>query len=92
VQIVRLEGTPDHHDETWIRLTQHGWWTADIGSVAELAQWFPLAELEPEDGLALGGAELARASTATAAAARMAVPASSFCGVPGDAPSRLQTA
>jgi hypothetical protein len=57
VEIVRLEGTPNRRDGTWLRVTQYGAWTADIGSVAELAQWFPLAELEPEDGLALSQLE-----------------------------------
>jgi hypothetical protein len=52
VQIACLEGTPDHRDGTWIRVTQYGFWTADIRSVAELEQWFPLHSLE-RDTLAL---------------------------------------
>jgi hypothetical protein len=56
VEIVRLEGTPDHHDGTWLRVTQHCVWTADVGSVAELEQFFPLGELEPDGPpLALAG-------------------------------------
>jgi hypothetical protein len=31
-----------------IRVSQHGFHVADVRSVAELEQWFALAELEPE--------------------------------------------
>jgi hypothetical protein len=27
VRIVRLEGTPNRRDGTWLRVTQHGFWT-----------------------------------------------------------------
>jgi len=46
VQIVHLVATPDHHDGTWIRVTQYGSWVADVRSVAELERYFPLALLE----------------------------------------------
>jgi hypothetical protein len=49
VEVVRLTGT-DGRDGEWLRVCQHGWWTADVRTVAELERWFPLAELEP-DGL-----------------------------------------
>lgn len=52
VQVVVLAGTPDRHDGEWLRVTQYGSWVADVRTVAELAQWFPLADLEP-DGLTL---------------------------------------
>lgn len=52
VEVVRLSGTPDNHDGEWLRVSQYGWWTADVRSVAELGQWFALADLEP-DGLSL---------------------------------------
>jgi hypothetical protein len=50
VEVVRLSGTPDHHDGEWLRLCQYGAWAADVRSPAELEQWFALADLEP-DGL-----------------------------------------
>lgn len=53
VQIVRLEGTPDRRDGTWLRVTQFGWWAADVASVAELERFFPLTELLEDDGLVL---------------------------------------
>jgi hypothetical protein len=46
VQIVHLEGAPDHRDGTWIRVTQYGSWVADVRSVAELKRYFPLASME----------------------------------------------
>jgi hypothetical protein len=46
VQIVRLEGARARPAGEWLRVTQYGWWTADVRTVAELEQWFPLAELE----------------------------------------------
>jgi hypothetical protein len=53
VEIVTLEGTPNHCDGPWLRVTQHGFWTADVRSVAELERFFPLAELREDDGLVL---------------------------------------
>jgi hypothetical protein len=52
VEVVKLHTTSDHHDGEWLRIRRFGWWTADVRSPVELAQWFPLADLEPE-GLAL---------------------------------------
>jgi hypothetical protein len=52
VTIVHLENTPNRRDGTWIRVTQHGVWTADLRSVAELERYFRLSELvEDDDGL-----------------------------------------
>jgi hypothetical protein len=48
VEVVRLSGTPDKRDGEWLRVCQHGFWTADVQTVAELERWFPLASLEPE--------------------------------------------
>jgi hypothetical protein len=53
VEVVELAGTPDRHDGTWIRVRLHGFFVADVRTVAELEQWFPLAELEPDSPLAL---------------------------------------
>jgi hypothetical protein len=50
VRVVTLVGTPDRRDGTWLRVTQFGAWTADVGSVAELERFFPLSDLEPDDG------------------------------------------
>jgi hypothetical protein len=52
VEVVHLTGTPDHRDGEWLRVRHHGFCVSDVRSVAELEQWFPLAELEP-DALAL---------------------------------------
>jgi hypothetical protein len=52
VEIVHLSGTPNNRDGQWFRVCQHGFWTADVRTVAELERWFPLADLEP-DGLSL---------------------------------------
>jgi hypothetical protein len=46
--VMRLENTPDRHDGQWIRLTQHGFWTSDVHSVAELSRFLPLDALEPD--------------------------------------------
>jgi hypothetical protein len=51
VEVVRVTGTGSHDGE-WLRVCQHGYWTANVKTVAELERWFPLAELEP-DALAL---------------------------------------
>lgn len=53
MQIVRLENTPNHRDGCWYRITQHGFWTADVRTVAELERFFPIAELREDEGLAL---------------------------------------
>lgn len=45
VEVVRLRLTPDHHDGEWLRVRFHGLWVADVRQVAELAEWFPLADL-----------------------------------------------
>lgn len=46
VEVVRLSGTSDNRDGERLRVCQYGFYTADVRSIAELAQWFPLAELE----------------------------------------------
>jgi hypothetical protein len=51
VRVVRLEGTPNSRDGAWLRVTQFGFWTADVRSVAELSRFFPVDTLEPDDGL-----------------------------------------
>jgi hypothetical protein len=51
VEVVRVTGT-GNRDGEWLRLRQYGYWTADVRSVAELAEWLELASLE-EDALAL---------------------------------------
>jgi hypothetical protein len=48
VEVVWLLATPDHHDGEWIRVRYFGFHVADVRSVAELGQWFALADLEPE--------------------------------------------
>jgi hypothetical protein len=58
VRVVTLVGTPDRRDGTWLRVTQFGAWTADVGSVAELERFFPLSDLEPDDGRLVAGARL----------------------------------
>jgi hypothetical protein len=55
VQIVHLEGTPGQPGGEWLRVTQYGWWTADMRTVAELERFFLLTELELEED-ALGAA------------------------------------
>ena len=52
VEVVNLTGTPDRHDGQWLRICYCNYWVADVRSIAELEQWFPLADLEP-DALAL---------------------------------------
>lgn len=52
VEVVNLTGTPDRHDGQWLRVYCCNYWVADVRSIAELEQWFPLADLEP-DALAL---------------------------------------
>jgi len=49
-----LTGTSDKTDGERLRVCQHGYFTADVRTVAELEQWFPLADLE-EDALAWHG-------------------------------------
>jgi len=50
VDVIHLSSTPDHRDGEWLRVSLHGSHVADVRSVAELEQWFPVAGLEP-DGL-----------------------------------------
>jgi hypothetical protein len=52
VEVVRVTGT-GNRDGEWLRVRQYGFWTADVRGVAELAQWFPLTDLEPDGPLAL---------------------------------------
>jgi hypothetical protein len=53
VDVIRLSSTPDHRDGEWLRVSLHGVHVADVRTVAQLEQWFPLAELEPGSPLAL---------------------------------------
>jgi hypothetical protein len=48
VEVVQLSCTPNHRDGTWLRIKQYGIWTADVRTVAELAQYIDLADLEPD--------------------------------------------
>jgi hypothetical protein len=54
VQVIHLTATSGNRDGEWLRVALHGWWVADVRTVAELARWIDLAELEP-DGLSAGG-------------------------------------
>jgi hypothetical protein len=47
VEIVQLSQTPDNHDGSWIRLRLNGFFVADVATVAELAEWIDVADLEP---------------------------------------------
>lgn len=51
--MITLTSTPDKHDGQWLRVSFHGVDVADVRTVTELEQWFPLAEPEPEGPLAL---------------------------------------
>jgi hypothetical protein len=53
VDVVHLSGTPDHRDGEWLRVSLHGFHVANVRTPAELEQWFPLAELEPDGPLVL---------------------------------------
>ena len=46
VKIVQLTCTPNHHDGSWIRLTHHGLFVADVRSREALESYLPLADLE----------------------------------------------
>jgi hypothetical protein len=48
VEVIRLEGTPDHHDGTWIRITHHGFYIADVSDPYEIRRWVRPGELEPD--------------------------------------------
>lgn len=52
VEVVQRSGTPDNRDGQQLRVRHHEFYVADVRTVAELEQWFPLADLEP-DGLSL---------------------------------------
>ncbi len=52
VEVVERSGTPDNRDGQQLRVRYHGFYVADVRTVAELEQWFPLADLEP-DGLSI---------------------------------------
>jgi hypothetical protein len=47
VRLVRLNGTPNHGDGEWLRLTRFGFWVADVRTVAELADFVSLDRLWP---------------------------------------------
>jgi hypothetical protein len=46
VSIVQLTCTPNRHDGSWIRLSHHGFWVADVRDPGALASYVSLAELE----------------------------------------------
>jgi hypothetical protein len=48
VDVIHLSSTPDHRDGEWLRVSFHGAHVPDVRTVAELEQWFPLADLAPE--------------------------------------------
>ena len=50
VEVVQLSCTPNHRDGMWLRVKQYSSWVADVRTVAELAQYVELADLEPELG------------------------------------------
>lgn len=50
VQVIELAATPTGRDGLWLRVSQYGFWVADVRTPGELEQWFPLAQLEPDDG------------------------------------------
>jgi hypothetical protein len=50
VEVVERSATPDHSDGQQLRVRYHGFYVADVRTIAELEQYFPLADLEP-DGL-----------------------------------------
>jgi len=43
VEVVERSGTPDGQQ---LRVRYHGFYVADVRTVAELEQWIPLADLE----------------------------------------------
>jgi hypothetical protein len=47
VEVVRLSGTPDHHDGDWLRVCYFGSYVADVRTPEELTRYFPLSDLEP---------------------------------------------
>jgi hypothetical protein len=49
VEVVHLSVTSDKRDGEWLRVSYCGWWVADVRTVAELEQWFPVADLEPDE-------------------------------------------
>lgn len=51
VDVVERSGTPNNCDGQQLRIRYHGFYVADVRTVAELEQYFPLTDLEP-DGLA----------------------------------------
>ena len=48
VEVVERSGTPDNSDGQQLRVRYHGFYIADVRTVAELEQWFSLADLEPD--------------------------------------------
>jgi uncharacterized protein (DUF427 family) len=50
VEAVERSGTPDNSDGQQVRVRYNGLYVADVRTVAELEQWFPLADPE-HDGL-----------------------------------------
>jgi len=48
VEVVERSGTPDNSDGQRLRVRYCGFHVADVRTVSELEQWFPLSELEPD--------------------------------------------
>ena len=53
VEVVELRATSDGNDGERLKVTYCGFIITDVQTVAELEQWFPLAELELDSPLAL---------------------------------------
>jgi hypothetical protein len=83
VEVVRLCGTPDKRDGEWLRVRHYGYHTADVRSIPELAQWFPLAELEPDEGGLARSDGSCRAAAARKSAFDHSVPAPFGLSLPG---------
>jgi hypothetical protein len=45
VEVVERSGTPDNSDGQRLRVRYHGFYVADVRTVAELEQYFPLTDL-----------------------------------------------
>jgi hypothetical protein len=48
VEPVSLTLTPDRHDGQWRRVRYLGYFVTDVRTIAEVEQWIPLADLEPD--------------------------------------------
>lgn len=46
VDVITLTLTPNHHDGTWLRISEYGWHTTDVRTIEELHRYVDLADLE----------------------------------------------